>query len=379
MVGQAILTERIDSPPRRIDPVMAALLFTMVVVGLGVLWSASWFRAQQLYGEPMRFFMRQGLWVLVGIIAMCIAIFVPLEFFRRSLPAMVFLTLLITLLTFVPGVSARYMGARRWIVLFNVSFQPSELVKVTLVLYLAHIFSRRLGDFSDPLHTLVPPAIVAALFSSLILLQNDFSTAIFVVGITLALFFVAGVPLSWFLRMFVFVVPVAGIVLFAREHRVRRIIAFLRPEYDPAGSGFQILAARRALESGGFWGRGIGQGVRKLGGLPEAQSDFLFAVLGEELGFVGVFFVLALFLAFTLRGIQLAQQQEDWFRSLVIFGVTISIALQAFLNIAVVAGAVPATGIPLPFFSSGGSSLVVTFVMMGLLFNAAGGTEARRV
>jgi len=372
MVGQAILTERIDSPARRIDPVMAALLFVMVLVGLGVLWSASWFRAEQLYGEPMRFLMRQILWVLVGLVAMTIALFIPLELLRRSLPMLVLVTIVVTVLTFIPGVSARYMGARRWIVLFNVSFQPSELVKLTLVLYLAHIFSRRQGDFSDPLHTLVPPALVAALFAALILLQNDFSTAIFIVAITLALFFAAGVPYSWFIRMFVFVLPIAGIVLFAKEHRVRRIIAFLRPESDPAGSGFQVLAARRALESGGFWGRGIGQGVRKLGGLPEAQSDFLFAVLGEELGFLGILCVLGLFLAFTIRGLQLAQRQDDWFRSLVVYGVTISIALQAFLNIAVVAGAVPSTGIPLPFFSSGGSSLVVTFVMVGLLFNASG-------
>jgi len=372
MVGQAILTERIDSPARRIDPVMAALLFVMVLVGLGVLWSASWFRAEQLYGEPMRFLMRQILWVLVGLVAMTIALFIPLELLRRSLPMLVLVTIVVTVLTFIPGVSARYMGARRWIVLFNVSFQPSELVKLTLVLYLAHIFSRRQGNFSDPLHTLVPPALVAALFAALILLQNDFSTAIFIVAITLALFFAAGVPYSWFIRMFVFVLPIAGIVLFAKEHRVRRIIAFLRPESDPAGSGFQVLAARRALESGGFWGRGIGQGVRKLGGLPEAQSDFLFAVLGEELGFLGILCVLGLFLAFTIRGLQLAQRQDDWFRSLVVYGVTISIALQAFLNIAVVAGAVPSTGIPLPFFSSGGSSLVVTFVMVGLLFNASG-------
>lgn len=379
MVGQAILTERIDSPPRRIDPIMAAILFVMVVIGLGMLWSASWFRAQQLYGEPTRFLMRQVLWVLVGLIAMTIALYTPLELLRRFLPFLVLATIVITILTFIPGVSARYMGARRWIVLFNVSFQPSELVKLTLVLYLAHIFSRRQGNFSDPLHTLVPPALVAALFAALILLQNDFSTAIFIVAMTLALFFAAGVPTSWFIRMFVFVVPIAGIVLFAKEHRVRRIIAFLRPESDPAGSGFQVLAARRALESGGFWGRGIGQGVRKLGGLPEAQSDFLFAVLGEELGFLGILTVLGLFLAFTIRGLQLARRQEEWFRSLVVYGVTISISLQAFLNIAVVAGAVPSTGIPLPFFSSGGSSLVITFVMMGLLFNAASGAGVRSV
>ncbi len=378
MMSSAILTERIDAPIRRIDPVMAALLFVMVVIGLGVLWTASWFRAEQLYGEPLRFFMRQGLWVVVGLAAMMIAMFTPLSFVRRLLPLLMLAAILLMVLTFIPGVSARYMGARRWIVLFNVSFQPSELAKLVLILYLAHIFARREGNFNDPIHTLVPPAIVAILFAGIVLLQNDFSTAIFIVALTLILFFVAGVPISWFIRMFVVLLPPTALILFSREHRVLRIIAYLRPEADPAGSGFQVLAARRALEGGGFWGTGVGRGVRKLGGLPEAQSDFLFAVLGEELGFLGVVLVLGLFLAFTLRGIYLAGRTKDWFKSLLIFGVTISIALQAFLNIAVVAGAVPATGVPLPFFSSGGSSLVITFVMVGLLLNAAS-PEAGRV
>jgi cell division protein FtsW len=144
------------------------------------------------------------------------------------------------------------------------------------------------------------------------------------------------------------------------------------------GGGFQILAARRALENGGLWGLGIGQGARKLGGLPEAQSDFIFAVIGEELGFFGVVVIVLLFAAFAVRGLILADKQNDWFRSLVVFGVVAAIALQAFLNIAVVVGAVPATGITLPFFSSGGSSLLVSFGMCGLLLNAAGPVEEPR-
>ena len=371
VLSGSFFVEQIQDKRSRIDPIMVALLFVLVVVGLGMLWSASWFRAQQLYGEPLRFVLRQGLWVVVGAVAMAVAAVFPLRWLRRALPLLVLASLVVSLLTFVPGISARYMGARRWIILFNVSFQPSELVKMTMIIYLAHIFSRREGDFSDPLHSLVPPVLIVSLFSGIVLLQNDFSTAVFLVTVAMVMFFIAGVPIGYFVKMFVLVVPIGAITLFTREHRVRRIISFLNPEYDPIGSGFQVLAARRALEAGGFWGVGIGRSERKFGGLPEAQSDFLFAVLGEELGFFGVTLITGLFLLFAARGLYLARRQEDWFRSLLIFGLTASIAFQALLNIAVVAGAVPATGIPLPFFSAGGSSLLVTFAMCGLILNAA--------
>ncbi|MFP4210541.1 MAG: putative lipid II flippase FtsW [Alkalispirochaeta sp.] len=356
---------------RRIDPMMIGILFVLIVIGTGMLWSASWYRAEQLYDDPTRFVLRQGLWILVGIVVMTIAALVPLDIVRRFLPGLVLVTAALSLMTFIPGISARYMGARRWIVLFNVSFQPSELVKLTLILYLAHIFSRKEGDFSDPLHSLLPPALVAGVFATIVLFQNDFSTAMFLVMVSLALFFAAGVPLSYFLRMFALVVPLSLILIFTREHRVRRIIAFLNPAHDPTGGGFQILAARRALENGGLWGMGIGQGARKLGGLPEAQSDFIFAVIGEELGFFGVAVIVLLFAALAIRGLILADRQGDWFRSLIVFGVVAAISFQAFLNIAVVVGAVPATGITLPFFSSGGSSLLVSFGMCGFLLNAA--------
>lgn len=378
MPRRAFSAEQIDAAPSRFDPVTIALLMVIVTVGVGMLWSASWYRAELLYGEPLRFVLRHGLWIVAGTVVLTVAAIVPFDWMRRLLPFLVLATMILALLTFVPGISARYMGARRWIILFNVSFQPSELMKVTMVLYLAHIFSRREGDFSDPLHTVIPPAIVVTMFAGIVLLQNDFSTAMFLAAVAFAMFFVAGVPMRYFTRLAAVVVPLAAIALFTREHRVRRIIAFLNPEFDPTGSGYQVLAARRALETGGFWGVGIGQGTRKLGGLPEAQSDFLFAVVGEELGFVGVLLVVVLFVALAARGLVLARRQDDWFRSLVIFGLTASVFFQALLNIAVVAGALPATGIPLPFFSAGGSSLLITFMMYGLILNAAGGAQEER-
>lgn len=363
--------EPVQHGENRFDPVLGSVVILLLAIGLGTLWSASWFRAQQLYGEPLRFILRQGMWTGVGLTLMLVATFFPLDLLRRSMPAVVGLGLFVSILPFVPGISAQYLGAQRWIILFNVSFQPSEFVKVVLVLYLAHMLGRRKGDYSEPVTSLVPPAVMVMLFAFITLLQNDYSTSVFLVLVALTLFFAAEVPLRYFVRTVGLVSPLAVIFLFTREHRVRRLIAFINPEFDPAGSGFQILAARRALESGGTWGAGIGQGIRKIGGLPEAQSDFIFAVLGEELGYLGVVLMVVLFLIFGLRGVYLARKQEDWFRSLVVFGCTMSITIQALVNIAVVAGVIPATGIPLPFFSSGGSSLMVTLIMVGLTFNAA--------
>lgn len=370
-MSQAIIAEPLTARRARFDPILIALLGGMVIIGLSMLWSASYFRADQLYGEPLRFVLRQARWTTIGIGLMVTAMLLPLATIRALVPAALGVSLLLGLLTFVPGVSAQYLGGQRWIIIFDYSFQPSELMKVTLVLYLAHILARRGGDFSEPLHSLTPPLLVAILFAVVVLLQNDFSTAVFLLAIALLMLYAAGVPISYFTRMFLMAAPITLITLFTREHRVRRVIAFLRPDYDPAGSGYQVLAARRALASGGLWGAGIGQGVRKLGALPEPQSDFLFAVVGEELGFAGVLATMLLFAAFAGRGFYLASRQTDLFRSLLVFGCAASIALQSLTNIAVVAGAVPATGITLPFFSSGGSAALSSFLLVGLMLNAA--------
>ena len=316
------------------DPILISLLSGTVIVGLSMLWSASYFRAEQLYGEPLRFVVRQAVWVTIGTGLMVVTMVLPLTLVRSCVPALVGISLLLGVLTFVPGLSAQYLGARRWIIVFNYSFQPSEFMKVTLVLYLAHILARRGGTFSDPLHHLAPPLLIAVAFAGIVLLQNDFSTAIFLLAVALLLLYAAGVPIAYFTRMFLVAAPITLITLFTREHRVRRVITFLRPGYDPAGSGYQVLAARRALASGGL------------------AAGLLFA-------------------AFAGRGLYLAARQNDPFRSLLLFGGAAAIALQSLMNIAVVAGAIPATGIPLPFFSSGGSAALSSFLLVGLMLNGA--------
>jgi len=362
-----LLVERVDQRP--VDSFLLATLVLLGGLGLSVLFSASYFRADRLFGEPTYFLRRQIVWIVLGGVGALAATRVSIDALRKIIPILLVPTIILMLLSFVPRVGVQVLGARRWIVLFGHSFQPSELAKLTLILYLSHILSCKREQFNDPLNSIVPPVLVAGFFVALIYAQNDFSTAFFVLLVALSMFFVSGFPLRYFLSMTLMTAPIATILLLSREYRVRRVLAFVDPERDPAGAGYQILASQGALADGGLWGVGIGRSVRKLGGLPEAHSDFVFAVLGEEFGYIGVLVVLGLFAAFAYRGFSLAFRLEDNFRSFLAFGLTAGIFLQATLNMAVVVGMVPATGIPLPFFSSGGSSIVVSLVMAGLLLN----------
>ena len=361
----------VERIPRRTDVVLLVLLVLLVGFGFSALFSASHNWAEQLYGDPFRLARRQAIWIVTGVVCAAVVSRIPLEFLRRTVPALLCASAVMMLLTFVPGVSEEYMGARRWIYVFGMSFQPSEFVKVSLVFYLAHILSKKHDRLDDTLNNVVPPFIVVLVFGGLIYVQNDFSTAVFVIFVALLVFFVAKVRLRFFIGLALSSVPLAIILLLTREHRVLRILAFIDPTIDRFGSGYQILAAQRALVNGGLWGRGIGGSLQKFGALPEPHSDFVFAVLGEEFGLAGVTVVVGLFLVVAVRGYQLAFESIDPFRSLLAFGVTSMLLLQALLNMAVVAGLVPATGIPLPFFSHGGSAILMTLVMMGLLLNVS--------
>ncbi len=365
MSGFAI--DRVEKNSLDLGLVIALLL--LVGVGVSILFSSSFYRAGFLFSDPLYFLRRQLLWVFLGGGAAVLLAHISLSILRRLIPIALLVTAGLMVLTFVPGVGSMFLGARRWIILFGYSFQPSELVKAVTLVYLAYILSRKHEQLDDAVNALLPPVIVVAIFATLIYLQNDFSTAFFLVFVSLAMLFVAGVPLRYFVALGVMTAPLSVILLLTREHRVNRILAFLDPNRDPGGTGYQVLASRTALAQGGLWGAGIGQGVQKFGALPEAHSDFVFAILAEELGFVGVFLVVLLFAFFAYRGFRIAYLTKDRFVSLLAFGITASIMFQALLNMAVVSGLVPATGVPLPFFASGGSSMFVSLAMCGLLVN----------
>ena len=361
--------ERVEK--QNVDYILLLLLILLLGVGVAVLYSASYPQAERLGKNPYFFFTKQLILIGLGVILAFIASCTPLSMFQKAVPIILLISFFLLLLTLLPGLGLPVMGARRWIIAFGLSFQPSELAKVALVLYLAAYFSKKEGRLDDPIKSILPPLIVVTFFVGLILIQNDFSTALFLFFIALLLFYIAHVRLLYFLLLGFIVLPLGMIFLFSKEHRVQRLISFLDPGKDPTGSGFQVIQAKLALATGGLWGKGLGMGMKKFGSLPEAHSDFIFAIVGEELGFLGVMFVIFLFLLLAYRGYMIALRSKDSFSSYLAFGITTTITCQTLLNMAVVSGLVPATGVPLPFFSSGGSSIVMTLVMGGLLLNVS--------
>ncbi|MBN1686542.1 MAG: putative lipid II flippase FtsW [Spirochaetales bacterium] len=354
---------------RKSDLLFLGLLLLLAGAGLVAVFSSSYYYAEKLTGDSGYFF-KKHLWQLsLGGGCAYIASRLSVEIIRKLTPVLLFFSFLLVCLTFVPGIGTQLQGAKRWFIIFGQSFQPSELVKLSLILYLASIFAKKEDRMGDFFNAVLPPLLVVVAFAGLIYLQNDFSTAVFVLLVAFIMFFVAGIRLIYFILAGSVALPLSIILLLTKEHRVQRIISFLNPQADPIGAGYQVISARTALIRGGIWGTGLGLGTKKMGGLPDAHSDFVFAVLGEETGFIGVIFILTVFIAFAVRGYLIAAGCTDRYSYYLAFGLTTAVITQALFNIAVVSGLVPATGIPLPFFSTGGSSIVVTLSMCGILLN----------
>jgi cell division protein FtsW len=362
------------------DHVLIACVFLLAGVGLVTLYSASYAFGERFYKSGLYFFSKQMIYSIIGLAAFFIASWVKLATLRKFIVPIVAITLVLCVLPFVPGVGVTRNGAARWIrVTASTTFQPSELVKLTLPFYLAHIFSKKQDRINSLVSGILPPAMITLLFFVLIYLQNNFSTAVFITLNALLLFFIAGVRYRYFICGAIVLIPTSLFLVMTKEHRLRRVISFLVPNWEPQGAGFQVHSSLRSIGSGGFLGKGFGQGTRKIASVPEIHSDFIFSSFSEETGLIGVFFFYFLFAAFTVHGFRAALKCQDMFRRLLGCGLVTMVSSQALLNIAVVSGAVPATGIPLPFFSAGGSSLIITLTIAGLIVNISRNREENYV
>jgi cell division protein FtsW len=359
--------ERVEK--QRGDMFLVMLLVVMLGVGMSLLFSSSWSFSTRAYNDPLFLMKRQLIWAALGGVGAFVVSMTPLTVFRRWMPLILLGTLVAVLLPFAPGLGTSVLGSRRWISLFGFSFQPSELAKLTLILYIASYFARRGEGEAMTMNTLIPPFIVTCVFAGIILLQNDYSTAIFVLVTGLAMMYIAQVKLLHFFLVTLLTVPLGFLLLFTREHRVQRLLAFFDLSSHSSGTGYQIVTAKAALVSGGLFGKGLGRSAAKLGPLPMSYSDFIYTIVGEETGLLGALFVLALFGLLAWRGFRIALKSTDRFSASVAFGLTSALCLQALLNMAVATGLVPTTGVTLPFFSAGGSSLFTTLIMCGLLVN----------
>jgi cell division protein FtsW len=352
---------------RRENGPFLATLVLLAGTGLATLWSSSSGFALSL-GKPASYFLtKQLLFYIPAVAVFAFLAFLPLESLRAKVGPLTLIGLASLLLPFLPGLGENRNGASRWVDLGFTTLQPSEFWKPISIVYLAHILDRRreakgLGPF-------VLPFVLAGAGCLLIFLQNNLSTAVIAGLVAVALFWVAGAPAAFFFGLAGVALPLAALSVLTSEFRLRRILTFLVPAYAPHGQSYQVLGSLRAIRSGGFFGKGVGLGTLKLGSVPEVQSDFIFAAWSEEMGLVGVIAFFAVWVFFCYSAYRRAFEEEDGFRSYLGFGLTTLLGLEVLVNVSVASGLLPATGIALPFFSAGGSSLIATGAVAGLLVN----------
>lgn len=348
----------------------------LVVIGLVMLSSASAVVSYENFGNNYQYLTHQLLYgVLFGLLAMIITSRIDYRFWKKFAAVLLAVTLLLLLAVFIPGIGLEYGGAKRWIALGSATMQPTEIVKLTFILYLATWLEKRQKGIRDWKFGFLPFVTVLGIIGSLIMLQPDLGTMSVVIASAIVVYFIAGA--RW---RHLAAIGGTGIVLFwllikAAPYRMARFTVFLNPEIDPQGIGYQINQALLAVGSGGLFGRGLGKSIQKYNYLPEATGDSIFAVMAEELGFIRILFLIAIFVFLVIRGFMVAKKAPDLFGKLVASGIIAWVAFQAFVNIAAMVALVPLTGIPLPFISYGGTALLFTLAAVGILINISQHTK----
>ncbi len=356
---------------RKCDTGFILSLILLWGIGIFALYVGSINYAEKLLHKPLYFFNRQLISSVIGFVFLLIFCFIHLDVIQKAIFPMTVITVILCLLVFFPGIGDEHKGARRWIKIGFFNFQPSEAVKFVCILFLANYFDKIKKIPNNENHSVFPAVVGLVFFSLLIIIQRDFSTCLFLFLVGIVMFFASGIKLSWLVLLFLFGVPVIFLLVFIEPYRVNRLIAFLKPNEFLQGVNFQRHAALRAINAGGFWGKGVGSELVKINSIPEVQSDYIFAAWSESMGFVGVMVFFIILGIFTWRGYKIAFSCSNRFGAFASFGFITMIVLQSLLNCAVVCGLLPTTGIPLPFFSAGGSSMVILLSMCGFVINAS--------
>jgi cell division protein FtsW len=353
------------------DRLLLFAILTLLVVSVVMVYSASSVVALTTYDDAAFFMKRQILWAAAGLVFMTAGMRIDHRRLsdQRVVTALLVVSLALLAATLVPGVGRMINGSRRWLRLGALSFQPSELAKFALVVYLSYYITKKDGRIRDFMNGLVPAYVVTAVFLGVAVLQPDFGSAVTLACLAVIMLFAGGADLRHIGGTALAALPLVYVAVLHKAYRWRRVTAFLNPWDDKDGAGYQIIQSFLAFGSGGVFGRGLGEGRQKLLFLPERHSDFIYAVIGEELGLIGALAVVALFLVILWRGIKAALGAEEDFSRHLALGITLLVCLQAVINMAVVTGLLPTKGIALPLVSYGGSSLVVTMAALGVLLN----------
>jgi cell division protein FtsW len=353
----------------RIDPTLLLIVGAILVFGLIVLSSASTVIAYQQYGDSTYFLKRQLLSVLIGVLVFSVTVRIDYRQWRVVAFPLLVLSIALLVAVFIPGIGRELLGARRWISLGPVFFQPAELVKILFLIYLAGWLSERGHRIQDRAYGLWPFLAILGTITLLIISQPDIGTMTIIALIALSSYFVAGAPVRDLVLIGAFAVSAFAALIKTASYRVERFLVFLNPQLDPQGIGYHINQALLAIGSGGLFGLGLGHSRQKFDYLPEAASDSIFAIVAEELGFIIVLGLLTLFVVFIIKGYRIARRAPDEFGRILASGITTWFGFQALINVGALTGVLPLTGIPLPFVSYGGTALITSCAAIGILAN----------
>jgi cell division protein FtsW len=375
VAGARVARQRSEQlrPVLRYDPLLLVAVLLLVALGVVMVYSASAVYAGARLGDPLWFFKRQAMAALIGLLALLATLKLGYRRLEALAVPLLGISLLLLALVQVPGLGHAAGGARRWIQLGPLTFQPSELAKISLVLWLARSLAKkheRIRVFSVGF---LPHLVMLALFAVLLMLEPDFGTVVVLAVVTFALLFVAGARVTWLLAMAGALAPVAAALIWKSPYRIQRVLTFLDPWKDPRGHGYQTVESLLGFGAGGTLGVGLGESRQKLFFLPAAHTDFILSIVGEELGFAGVAAVLLLFAAIVWRGVRAAYASPDPFGCWAALGLTLLLGVEALVNAGMALALLPTKGMALPFISYGMSSVIASCAAAGIILSVSGG------
>ena len=354
---------------RKLELTLLISVILISVFGLIMIYSASYIWADFKYGDALKFVKNQGLFLIIGIFLMLFISKIDYHILYKKSNTILLICVILLVLVLIPGFGTVRNGSRSWFGIGSFGIQPSEFTKLGLIIFTSKYLSNNQKEIKDIKKGVLPILGVLLLVFGLIMLEPDFGTGVVIVMTIIVLLFVSGVKMNFFIKIGILgLLGVASLIIIA-PYRMQRIVSFLNPWNDPLGSGFQIIQSLYAIGPGGLLGLGFGNSIQKHFYLPEPQTDFIFSIISEEFGFMGVLLVTTLFLMIIISGFKIAMKCEDSFGKYLAFGITFGLSFQTMLNLMVVVGLIPVTGVTLPFLSYGGSSLLITMCSMGILLN----------
>jgi len=341
----------------------------LICIGIVMIYSSSSIYAWERYEDSFFFLKRHMVFLVIGAFLTFLVMSVDYRRFRRFAKPFLLLSLLLLVLVLIPGIGREVSGARRWFRFKFISFQPSELANMAIIVYIADFVTRKGNVIKEFLRGFLPPVVILGLAALLILMQPDLGTTLAIGIVVFIMLFVSGVGITYLFSTILAGLPLLYLLIFSVPYRKMRILAFLNPWLDSKGTGFQIIQSQLALGSGGIFGVGLGHSRQKLFYLPAAHTDFIFSIIGEELGLLGTLGVIILFIFFIRQGLRIIKNAPDKFGYFLSLGLVLMISLKVIINIGVSCGLLPTKGLPLPFISYGGSSLLFDMASVGILIN----------